>query len=221
MIMKTLLALILVLAIPFHAHASEARELDLDLTVQDIIDDHAEINNAESPCLDEYRKWRNRAATASGLSPFVGLVGMTGGAILGLSWEYGGQQIIKPIIGSVLGSVVDVTVHFVIPGAIIGAMLTYKAIKVSHFVKASKAYRLVKGLYSNEGSSPLNQLTKRIQRQRPEITLEEIQFALLEADQSGALCDGSMIYKKKVLSGKKAKPLATLKDMELHLLKTL
>jgi hypothetical protein len=92
---------------------------------------------------------------------------------------------------------------------------------ISRFIKASQSYRLIRDLYTNEETKLLRKLTRKVQKKRPEVTIGEVSSALIEADANGKLCDGSMVSRLVILRTKYNKRLATMKDMEKWLIKTL
>jgi hypothetical protein len=196
------------------SHENSLNE-SLEITIGEIQSEHVlNEDDLQDECFDKYRKWRNRAAVTAGLAPIAGLVGLTGGAALGLTWEYGGQQVVKPIVGKVLGTILDTTINSVLPFAIIFSTITYSSVKVSHFVKASRSFRLYKEIKNNNPSSSFSRLAKRIQKNRPDLSNNTIMNIVQELQSKSLFCDGSLVSRKKFLSGRKSKKLATLKDIE-------
>lgn len=200
---------------------SQAKEkIDLNLSKSDIALNY-DVEVGESNCLNDYRKWRNNAAIASGLTPFVGLAGLTGSVMLGLGWEYGGWYALKEALGPVGTTIAGGAINFVIPTSVFVGTVVYETAMIARFIKASRSYRLIKNLYSNEDDKLLLKLTRKVQRKRPDITAEDIQLALLEADKNGKLCDGSMVSRFVIFRTKYNKRLATMKDMQKWLVKNL
>lgn len=192
--------------------------LELDLTYSDVVTTPEETLGAESSqCLDQYRKYRNSAAIKSGLAPVVGLAGVVGSGMLALGWEYGGWFAFKEAIGPTLTAAAGTAINFVIPTALVGGYVVYETVMISRFVKASKSYRLVKGLYSDESNKMLEIVIEKVQKKRPDITAEEIKELLIVADQNGSLCNGQWVKRKFNLPNKYQK-LATLKDIEKTIL---
>jgi hypothetical protein len=217
---KHLLTLGLILAgVPALASASS---LDLELSDADQAQalTSTEITaSAASACLDDYRKWRNQTAIKSGLAPFVGIAGAAVDVGLVIGWEYGGWSAFKSAIGPIGRGVAYAGITYVLPLTFVVGTITYETFSVSRFAKASKAYRLVKGLY-DEGSDsrPFLKLLKQVHRRRPDLDRDQIKAALLRADADGTLCDGSLVKGRRIFAGKLHRRLATLKDMKKMLI---
>ncbi len=195
-----------------------AKKLDLELSDEDLITQAEEtISTQSSSCLEQYRKYRNSAAIKSGLAPIVGIAGLVGNGMLALGWEYGGWIAFKEAIGPALTSAAGTAINFVLPTTLFGGYVVYETVMISRFVKASKSYRLVKGLYLNEPNSQLERLVEKVQKKRPDLDYEKIKETIINADQSGALCDGSWVKRKWRLPNK-YKNLSTLKDIEKNII---
>lgn len=88
------------------------------------------------------------------------------------------------------------------------------------FVHANRALRLMKDLYGVGDGEVLAKFVHSIQKQRPEMTMVAITELLMEADQSGALCDGSWAKKVALIPSMKehilndAKEFASVEDEE-------
>ena len=204
-----------ILSLSFNSYSAS---LDLELSDEEVVTEPEEsISSNSSPCLEQYRKYRNSTAIKTGLAPVVGLAGLARSGMLALGWEYGGWVTFKAAIGPILTSAAGTAINFVIPTSLFGGYVVYETVMISRFVKASKAYRLVKGLYLNQPNKQLDLLVDKVQRKRPDLSNEEIRNYLIEADQTGALCDGSWVRRKWSLPNK-YKNLSTLKDMEKNLL---
>ncbi len=210
----------IVVFLSFNTFASQKEKLDLELSNEDIVQTMND-DFGLSHCLNDYRKWRNNAAIASGLTPFVGLAGLAGSGMLAIGWEYGGWYTLKSTLGNVGTSIAGSAINFVIPTSIFIGTIAFETVMISRFIKASKSYRLIANLYTHENSKLIRKLTKKVQRKRPDITEEDISRALLQADETGTLCDGSMVSRFVFFRTKYNKRLATMKDMERWLIRNL
>lgn len=158
---------------------------------------------AESPCLDNYRKLRNQYAVKSGLAPIVGLAGITESAVLAFGWEYGGWYGLHAVLGTAGGIIFS----HVIPLAAISGAVALETFHVVRFRKSNRAYKLLLDAYNLEGEQ-LDKTVARIQMQNPTITKENVISTIKELDQTQALCDGSL-----VLGPRKAKNERQLKRL--------
>jgi len=217
--MKNLTITILFL-LSFNLFAETKESIELDVEEADVAVS-TELESHPSTCLEDYRKWRNNAAIASGLTPIVGLAGLTGSVMLGLGWEYGGWYAFKEAIGPLGVKIAGGAINFVIPTGVFVGTVFYETAMISRFIKASKSYRLLKSLYTHEDQKLLYKLTRKVQKRRPEVTVEDVERALLLADASGQLCDGSMVSRFVILRTKYNKRLATMRDMKKWLIKNL
>lgn len=196
-----------------HVDQDEVLDLDNDVITEEMV---IEDNSLSSTCLKDYQKFRNQSAIKAGLAPFVGTAGFVGAAGLAFSWEYAGWFAFKTAVGPVLTTILGTTLNFVLPTTLVIGTLTYETIAISRFIKASKAYRLVRDLYLEKDVRPLKQLIRRVQKERPEMTKEFIVQKLIKADQTGILCDGSLKTKKN--KTKLKNKVAMLKDLEKYIL---
>jgi len=214
------LSLAILFLITLSSFAGTKESIDLSVEEADVAIT-TELESHPSACLEDYRKWRNNAAIASGLTPIVGLAGLTGSVMLGLGWEYGGWYAFKEAIGPLGVKIAGGAINFVIPTGVFVGTVFYETAMISRFVKASKSYRLIKNLYTHEDEKLLNKLTRKVQKRRPEVTVEDVSRALLAADASGKLCNGSMVSRFVILRTKYNKRLATMRDMKKWLVKNL
>lgn len=158
---------------------------------------------ANSPCLDNYRKLRNQYAVKSGLAPIVGLAGITESAVLAFGWEYGGWYGLHAVLGPAGGIIFS----HVIPLAAIGGAIAIETFHVVRFKKSNRAYKLLLDVYNHDGEQ-LDKAVQAIQDQNPTITKENVISTIKELDMTSALCDGSL-----VLGARKAKNERQLKRL--------
>lgn len=168
----------------------------------------AEPPSPEDPlqrgCTGAYRKQIRRTEIAIGLGPLVGSAGLVGSGMLALGWEYGGWTSLKATLGPSLTSVAGGAINFVLPTGIAIGTLTYEGIMIHRLIRYIHAHNLVLGLYQDGENKQLDRLMRRVHQKGSPLSREEVSARLIEADQAGKLCDGSISRRK----------VATLKDME-------
>lgn len=160
--------------------------------------------NADDTCLDEYlfaqQQYKRmlafgavrRGAVISG-SGAVSAGAIAGGAAL----SYGaGAAGAAAVAGSVLGA--GATVGAVVAAPIVVATATFSTTKL---LQTNYMIKVLRDSYKGRGSS-LNKFTKKFLRRNKEargyMTREEMRQIVLDLDQSGALCDGSMKKQRRI-----------------------
>lgn len=174
---------------------------------------HLATINPDTTCMDEYLKRRTQLITKVSLSPllviggsvastYVG--GVTAAAIAGSAGDGGWAQLGYAIGGAGLGLVAGV--------AVTGADTTAAALTLNNINTILKA--LAEQHMNLETIKGDKLYAKYVKRAKSDISEEEFTKKLMEADASGALCNGSMVKQPKIKVGNKLKfKVAKLKDI--------
>ena len=160
-----------------------------------------------SPCFKSYQAHRNHWAIASGLAPIVGVSEVVGSAMAAFSFEYGGMAALK---AGALGSAAEVAFSTVIPLVAVGSFVGMEAFTITKFTLANHAYHLMKDLYGIGYGKRLNKFIRSVQKDRPDLSAEQITQQLIAADQSEDLCNGNWGKRK----------IAMIPAIKKHLIKS-
>ncbi len=160
--------------------------------------------NADETCLDEYlfaqQQYKRmlafgalrRGAVISG-SGAVSAGTIVGGASLAYGSGAAGAAVAA---GSVLGA--GATVGAIVAAPIVVATATFSTTKL---LQTNYMIKVLRDAYKGRGSS-LNKFTKKFLRRNKDargyMTREEMRQIVLDLDQSGALCDGSMRKQRRI-----------------------
>lgn len=206
--MKTLLGLVLVLSIS----NAFAEEVPAKIKIKEI-KNHLSIINPETTCLDEYLQRRKQLMVKLAISPGVAIAGTmasvyAGGALgAGVAvasgvegWGGLGYVIGGGLIGGATGVV-----------AVAGdaAVTAVTLNNINLILKTVAEQRMDKeGPYSNK------LYKKYLKKSKRDISREEFIARLIEADENGKLCNGTMVKQPRIRIGMKLKyKVAKLKDL--------
>jgi hypothetical protein len=172
-------------------------------------------NTETRTCLDEYFKRRKQLSIKMGLTPVVVpgsvVVGFVGGA-------YGGVGLFK-LSGLPNGNYADLAALAI--GAVLGTAGGFGVgltEEVSAFVQYFNNQNLLRVIYEsrNEGGKTLERFFADLKRHYPnsQISKEQLKEDISYFDESGKLCDGSLVSSRRYKRGIKLKQrLATKKEI--------
>ena len=191
------------------------------------IRDYVATLPSDSTCMDEYLKRRKQLiikfSTAPVLIPAAAYGGVAAGAAAG--------TVTYALLYKVFGILSDPTggwkqLGYVILGAGAGGIgagayvLTDLGLGVHEFVNNQRILKALMEARHNEVGPLTKKLHQNFLKKNPEspLTVETFQMGLLELDQTGALCDGSLRLKKpRFMPNRLAKRLARMKDLYRHM----
>jgi hypothetical protein len=166
-------------------------------------------------CVDEYFKRRKQLTIKLGLTPFVipgsTIAGLVGGA-------YGGVGIFR-LSGLPRGNYADLAALAI--GAMFGTVggfgtgLTQEVSALINFFRNQDLLKVIFESRNEEGES-LNNFFINFRRHYPESSISRDKFKeeILHMDESGKLCDGSIVNPRRSKNGSKLKQrLATKKEI--------
>lgn len=177
------------------------------------IKNHVKTSNPDSTCLDEYLKRRKELIIKLSVSPAVAVAGtVAGGYTGGMSglgiatatsvegWSALGYVIVGAAAGGAAGAVATVA------GTTATGITLANNVLITKTVAEQQLGR--SGVYSDK------LYAKYLKKSQVDLSKEEFLNKLVEADQEGDLCNGSMVKQPKVKIGTKLKyKVAKLKDL--------
>jgi hypothetical protein len=171
----------------------------------------------EKTCLDEYLARRKQLARSFVWGPLAGVGATAGGIVVG---GYTGLGIYH-LAGATAGGYADLAA--LASGMVIGGFVvagTYVGLQTASVVQFFKNQYLLKTfaqIYLLENDQ-LRDLLAEVQEINPSMTMEKLKSQLLEWDQAGRLCDGSLVHPRRFKHGRKLKQrLANKKELLHHL----
>lgn len=206
--MKTLLGLVLLVSIS----NSFAEEVPAKIKIKEI-KNHLRVTNPETTCMDEYLQRRKQLMVKLAVTPGLAVAGTmasvyAGGALgVGVAvasgvegWGGLGYVIGGGLVGGATG-VAAVTADAAVTAVILNNInLILKAVAEQQFDK--------EGPYTNK------LYKKYLKKSKRDISKEEFIERLVEADENGKLCDGTMVKRPRIRIGMKLKyKVAKLKDL--------
>jgi hypothetical protein len=148
--------------------------------------------DSRKTCLDEYMNRHRQLAKMLGLGPLGGLAGTAGTAAAGVgAGAVSGVLIGSPIVLAGVGGVVG--------GAVgVAGLVGYQIYSLTAFLQNRYLIKVISNARDGEGKS-LKRFTKSVSRKLKghRISQESVADLIIEADKSGALCDGSLVRKSK------------------------
>jgi hypothetical protein len=148
--------------------------------------------NSSETCLDEYMNRHRQLVKMLGLGPLGGLAGTTGTAAAGVgAGAVSGFLIGSPMVLAGLGGVVG--------GAVgVAGLVGYQVYSLTALLQNRYLIKVISNARDGEGKS-LKRFTRSVSRKLKgqRISQESVAELIIEADKSGALCDGSLVRKSK------------------------
>jgi hypothetical protein len=188
------------------------------LTIKDV-KSWVKATDPRTTCADEYLKRRKQLGIAMGVAPLTIAASFAGGGIAGGAignaayWASGvpgdgWAELGYTLGGAFIGVVVGV-----------GVTATMTTISTTNFFNNQ---RLIKAIYEsrNDGDTSLLVLHRKYLKKYPQdsLSIQEFTQEIAHLDQSGKLCDGSLVSPNRYRKGRKLKQrLATKGEIFRHL----
>lgn len=202
----------LMTAILFLSVSNVSAQTPKNVTIREI-KEHLKTINTETTCMDEYLARRKQLIVKLSLSPVIAVAGTVASTYVGGAtaaaiatargvegWSGLGYTIGGAALGAAGGAVavgVDTTITGV---TLANNVLITKAVAEQHL--------------GREGILTEKLYKKYLKKSKVDLSKEEFVEKLIKADETGELCDGSMVKQPRIKIGTKLKfKIAKLKDL--------
>lgn len=173
-----------------------------------------ETHDKDTTCLDEYLKRRNQLIGKMVLAPVTVTAAATGGFVIGafagsgVAYVTGADALVSLAWGLVIGSPA---------GAAAG--LTDSGLSIVEFRERDTFIKALGEHYLKKPGKKSDKLYQSYLKKNPDaVSKDEFFKRLLDLDQSGKLCDGSLVKQPRIKLGFKLKyKLARTKNLRTHL----
>lgn len=219
------LALILSILFTLPIYADVDQDIDYAETKEELVSDVIKIKdvkahlltlNPDTTCLDEYVKRRKQVLGKLIASPVIIAAGTSIGFVAGAYAGLGIASIVVPGSMEGLGYVVGGALLMGTAGA--GATITDSGLSIFEFRDLDLISKAIAEQQLGKPGLKSDKLYANYTKKHPSPLSQEAFFQkLMELDESGKLCDGSMVKQPRIKLGFKLKyKVARTKQMRIH-----